>query len=98
LPRDIVVWPSYIDAEKSRRRGRRIAKKKAVPSPKLKEIDDAAKSLGLSPKREEDKAYPREWWQRGGRVLLSKGSYKTKADILEGVAKAIARKRSAQGT
>lgn len=93
MPKELVIWPSYIDSEKTRSMGRKIARNKAVPSPKLKEIAAAAEALGLGPVVEEGKAYPREWWTKGGRVLVTKGSYKTKADVFEAIAEAIARKR-----
>lgn len=94
MARKLVIWPSYIDSEKTRRMGRKIAKNKAVPSPKLREIAAAAEALGLGPVVEGEKAYPREWWTKGGRVLVRRGSYKTKTDILEAIAEVIARKRS----
>lgn len=97
MSRELVVWPSYIDAEKTRRMGRRIAKKKAVSSPKLREVFDAARALGLDPVLEEDKAYPREWWQAKGRVMVSKGEFKTKSKLLEAIAETILKKRSNQG-
>lgn len=91
MPREIVVWPSYIDAEKSRRMGRRISKKKAVPEPSIKEIAEAARELNIEPRVEEEKAYPREWWEAKGRVLIMKSMPKTK--LLENIAEAINKKR-----
>lgn len=92
MPRELVVWPNYIDAEKSRRMGRRIPRKKAVPAPRVKEIVEAALELGLGPRAEEDKAYPREWWGAKGRVLIIKSS--PKGRVLRAIAETIKKRRS----
>ncbi|MCS4541355.1 MAG: signal recognition particle protein Srp19 [Euryarchaeota archaeon] len=67
---ELIIWPVYIDATKSRADGRQISKTKAVPSPKLAEIAKAAEALGLHPKIEREKAYPKEWWEVSGRVII----------------------------
>ncbi|MDW7776943.1 MAG: signal recognition particle subunit SRP19/SEC65 family protein [Methanosarcinales archaeon] len=63
-----------------------IPKKISVTSPELKEIDRAAKELGLNPVVEKDKAYPKYWWEGSGRVLVDKKGGKS------GIARDIARK------
>ncbi len=68
----MVVWPVNIDSSKSRREGRKISRRYAVPSPTLKDISSAAKRLNLNPIIEKDKAYPREWWEVSGRVLVER--------------------------
>jgi signal recognition particle subunit SRP19 len=74
---EVVVWPAYIDSEKSRGDGRKIPAKSAVASPKLTEIQKAAKKLGLKPKTEKDKAYPKTWWKKSGLVRVEKKKAKT---------------------
>lgn len=74
----IAVWPSYVDADKTKRQGRRISKKHAVPSPKLSEIKAAAEKLGLAPETGSEKAYPREWWKAEGVVFVEKTKPKIK--------------------
>ncbi|PHP45413.1 signal recognition particle protein Srp19, partial [Methanosarcinales archaeon ex4572_44] len=41
-----VIWPSYLDATKSRREGRTVPKKYSVRQPSLKELESAARELG----------------------------------------------------
>ncbi len=86
----IVVWPVNIDSLKSRKEGRKTSKKYAVPSPTLKEISNAAKRLNLNPLIEKDKAYPREWWEVSGRVLVDRTG--PKMTLLKKIARAIGRR------
>lgn len=86
-----VIWPANLDAQKSRSKGRKISLKSAVPSPTLGEITEAAAGLGLGPIAEEEKSYPREWWEKSGRVTVEKKIPKTR--ILTEVAAEIKRKR-----
>ncbi|MGB9936852.1 MAG: signal recognition particle subunit SRP19/SEC65 family protein [Methanobacterium sp.] len=67
-----IIWPVYIDSEKTKKEGRRISKNDAVPSPKLREISNAAKKLQLSPEVENDKSYSRSWWENSGRISVDK--------------------------
>ncbi len=67
-----IIWPVYIDSQKSKKEGRRISKEDAVSSPKLREISSAAKKLQLNPDIENNKSYPRSWWESSGRVSVDK--------------------------
>ncbi|MGZ7043721.1 MAG: signal recognition particle protein Srp19 [Methanobacterium sp.] len=67
-----IIWPVYIDSKKTKKEGRRISKKKAVSSPKLREISNAAKKLNLNPEVENNKSYSRSWWESSGRVSVDK--------------------------
>ncbi|HML04843.1 MAG TPA: signal recognition particle protein Srp19 [Methanobacterium sp.] len=67
-----IIWPVYIDSEKTKKDGRRISKKDAVSSPKLREISNAAKKLNLNPEVENNKSYSRSWWESQGRVSVDK--------------------------
>ena len=67
-----IIWPVYIDSKKTKKEGRRISKENAVPSPKLREISNAAKKLNLNPEVENDKSYSRSWWESSGRVSVDK--------------------------
>lgn len=55
----IVIYPPYIDSKKSRKDGRKIPLKHAVPNPSIDEILRACTSLLLDPKIEH-KTYPRD--------------------------------------
>lgn len=74
----IVLWPTYFDADCTRRKGRKVPKKMAVKSPNVEDIASAAKSLGLRVEVEKDKSYPTFWWKKEGRVLIEKKSSKSK--------------------
>ena len=87
----MVVWPVNIDSQKSRKDGRKISGKYAIPSPTLKEISGAAKRLNLNPLIEEDKAYPKEWWEVSGRVQIDKN--RPRSILLKEIAKEIGKER-----
>ena len=72
----IIIWPAYIDSKKTKKEGRRISLKKAVSSPKLREISAAAKKLNLNPEVENNKSYSRSWWESSGRILVDKNMSK----------------------
>lgn len=81
---DAIVWPAYIDAEKTRSEGRRIPEEDAVASPSAREIAQAVQQIGYDPKIEPDKRYPRSWWD-AGRVRV-RGVEESKGDLLRGIA------------
>lgn len=83
----IVIWPAYLDATKPKSRGRKISRAKAVKSPRLSEIVEAARKLGLNPVVEEEKAFPSSWWEFSGRVLVDKKGSKT--ELLRRIAELI---------
>ena len=88
---EAVIWPANIDAEKSKAGGRKISTKKAVPTPTLAEIEAAAKKLGLEPKTEKEKAYPKSWWAKTGLIKVEKT--KPKNQILSEIAREIRKER-----
>lgn len=73
----LVIWPAYIDRNKSRSKGRIISRKTSIKEPTVKEIELAAEKLGLNPEVEADKAYPKSWWESSGRVLIDNTAPKT---------------------
>jgi signal recognition particle subunit SRP19 len=74
-----VVWPAYIDAHKTRKEGRILAKGDCVAAPDIKEMLRAAEELKLSPIYEDEKAYPRLWWEHTGRLLVDVNGAKREA-------------------
>ncbi|XP_027925991.1 signal recognition particle 19 kDa protein-like [Vigna unguiculata] len=69
----IVMYPVYINSKKTMAEGRRIAVAKACENPTCAEIGDCCSYLKLPFAIEIDKAYPRDFMQRGRvRVLLKK--------------------------
>jgi signal recognition particle subunit SRP19 len=68
----IFLWSIYFDSNKSRSAGRRVPKKLAVSSPKLEELQRAAKRLGLQPEIVSEAAHPTAPWLKTGLVVLPK--------------------------
>lgn len=66
-----MLWPVNIDASATRSEGRKISIKDAVRKPRIDEIVEAAKRLGLNPEVEESR-YPRAWWAERRRVIVDK--------------------------
>ncbi|KYK27866.1 hypothetical protein AYK20_01920 [Thermoplasmatales archaeon SG8-52-1] len=73
-----VIWPIYFDNSISRIQGRKVSKKYAVDKPTVESIIKAAKSLGLNPTLEKDRAFPSRHWRKEGRVLVDKKESKRK--------------------
>ncbi len=73
-----LLWPAYFDSNKSRLQGRRVPKKLAVVFPKLEEIQDATRNLGLHSEVVLGVKYPKVPWQETGYILVPKKSSKTK--------------------
>ncbi|XP_077229642.1 signal recognition particle 19 kDa protein-like [Tasmannia lanceolata] len=73
IKRWIVFYPVYINSKKTLAEGRRISTSKACENPTCVEIADSCNFLRLPCAVEIDKAYPRDFMQRGRvRVLLKK--------------------------
>lgn len=86
----VIVYPCYLDSNRSESQGRKIPKSLAVPSPKIDEIFRAAKDLNLDPIIEE-KAHPAWWWEETSRVSVKKVGPKRKILVL--IAEKIAEER-----
>jgi signal recognition particle subunit SRP19 len=93
-PGKIVVWPANIDSKKTRREGRKIPKKLAVESPKLEEIIEAARKLGLNPAAVPHAALPKEWWNKTGYVIVERKG-EGKIQVLKNIAIGINNARKA---
>ena len=79
-----MIYPEYIDSRRSRSEGRKIRKEYCIDNPKIEEIYEAAKLLGLNPEIQRDKKYPRNWFYSKGRVIVDK--VKSKLEILKDIA------------
>jgi signal recognition particle subunit SRP19 len=82
-----IVWPIYMDAHKTRKEGRILAKKDSIGAPGIDEIMRAAKELGLNPTCEDEKMYPKSWWEYKGRVLIDVDD--SKRDAMRQIARRI---------
>ena len=74
----VLLWSIYFDATKTRREGRRVPKRFAVASPKVEELQRAAKKLGLQPETVSDVAHPSSPWLRTGLLVIPKREPKGK--------------------
>lgn len=83
----IVVWPEYFDIKRTRAEGRRVSRALAVQNPTLDKIAAAIRLLGLEFKIEADKAYPKSWYNRSGRILVENTLPKT--ELLRKIAQKI---------
>ena len=87
----ILLWPAYFDSNKTRLQGRRVLKSLAVASPKLEEVQNAAKSIGLQPEAVLDVKYPKSPWRKAGYILIPKKGSKTQ--IIRKIAKELVNMR-----
>ena len=87
----IVVWPAYIDSQKSRKEGRMIPKNIAVELPSAEEILEACQELKLEPVLEPTKRMPFATWEKPGRILIAKRDRKLK--LLREISQSVQRKR-----
>ena len=88
-----IIWPAYFDQTKTRKKGRRVPRNLAVPSPKIDEIEEAARRLGLKPEVAADVGYPKAPWQKAGLVKVEKKT--PKEQIIKNIAKQLTKARSA---
>ncbi|MHA2092106.1 MAG: signal recognition particle subunit SRP19/SEC65 family protein [Candidatus Kariarchaeaceae archaeon] len=66
-----VFYPEYFDANLSRKKGRRVSLDLADPSPHLLKLAKACEKLNLDHQVQKDKAFPSQWWNTSGRLLVS---------------------------
>lgn len=92
----IILWPAYFDSTKTRGDGRRVPKSLAVPSPKILEIKEAVKKMGLSHEVVLDAGYPKTPWLKKGMLLVTKKESKEK--VIRKIGKHLLKIRSATRT
>ncbi|MCL2642387.1 MAG: signal recognition particle protein Srp19 [Candidatus Bathyarchaeota archaeon] len=71
-----IIWPVYFDVSKSKSEGRRVPKNKAVISPKILEIKEAADRLGLQNDINPTAGYPKTPWLKMGMLTVKKNEPK----------------------
>ena len=87
-----IIWPAYFDQAKTRKKGRRVPKNLAVPSPKIAEIKEAAEKLGLNHEINADVGYSKTPWAKTGMLLVEKQG--TKEQVIKKIAKQLLKTRS----
>jgi signal recognition particle subunit SRP19 len=65
-----ILYPCYFNGALSRAEGRRVSKKHALKSPKVQEIERAARTLGISQIVFEPNSHPAHWSRREGRIRV----------------------------
>ena len=95
-PGFLIVWPAHLDSSKTRGQGRRLPVSRAVKQPSLKEVWQAAMSLGYSPESKEKAALSGSPWEKTGYVTIKKTGQRS--IVLKGMAGEIvkARQKAAQ--
>ncbi len=73
----LVIWPAYLDIEKSWSEGRRVSKLLALRGVKAEEIFRAAEDLSLNPSMDQNSAHSKTPWLRNGVILVNKTKKKT---------------------
>lgn len=94
IPGKIVVWPVSLDSTKSRIEGRKIAKALAIQTPRLEEINEAAKRLSFDLEMTPGKSRPSSWWDKGGYAIITKKG--TKTSVLRALASEIRKARTSK--
>lgn len=89
-----IIWPAYFDLTKTRAKGRRVPKSLAVQSPKISEVEEAARRLGFKPELRPDVAYPKTPWSKNGMILVEKRH--PKEEIINRIAGLLPKIRSEQ--
>lgn len=94
--KDVMIWPIYLDEGKSLNEGRKISKEHAISEPRIKEIVKATQKLRYKYYAEEDKAYPGEWYNKSGRIIIT--SDDSKKEILINLSNTIKQMRETKQT
>ena len=73
-PGHAVIWPFDLDSTKSRGQGRKLPVARAIKQPNLREIVQAATTLGYAPEPTEKSAMPSLHWEKVGYVTVRKAA------------------------
>lgn len=68
----VIIWPVYFDQSKTRKDGRRVAKRLAVSHPKIDEVIIAVRKLDLRHEFTPEVGYPKTPWLKRGMILVEK--------------------------
>lgn len=84
-----IIYPSYMDADKTVKLGRRLAKEKAVPKPTVSDISLALQALNVRHVLQPYKGYSRDpttLWENPGRVVVDMAHHDSKAALMAEIA------------
>ncbi len=79
----IIIYPAYFNPKYSRKEGRRIPKKLSFEA-KIDTIAKALKDLGYKFEIEENKRFPRFWYEEKGRIIVE--SDERKGELIKKIA------------
>ena len=85
-----VIWPAYLDADRTRGEGRRVPTSLAVEEPTVDEIALAVGQVGYDTTIERNVSYPRDPHDPSGRVLVKNADDESKNDLLQATAAYVA--------
>lgn len=69
------IYPAYLNSRSTVQGGRRVPKEQAVENPTCEEISEVLTYLKLTHLIQPDKAYPRDWTQKGRVKVLLKDEH-----------------------
>ncbi len=87
--KELIIWSSYIDCNKSRAEGRKIPKELCINNPKLRDISEALKKMGYNTEIVKNKCYPREWWENVGYVKVKVDDDVHKLELIKKICKSL---------
>ena len=90
----MIIWPSNLDSAKTRRTGRKLPKGQSVQSPRLEELNEAAKALAIEHEIVGGKSRPPSWWEKGGYLIVTKST--PKSETLRSLASEVRKLRSSR--
>ena len=81
------IFPEYLDKTLTRKEGRRLYLDLTLENPTITEIRLAAEKLEYNYEVQKYSAYPRQWWEKKGLILIEKK--KPKLQTLKDLSKEI---------
>ncbi len=88
-----IIYPEYFDKELTRSEGRRVPVSLAIKSPTVDDINRTLSYYNIPNRVETHKHYPSTWYERRGRVLLTKQNI-TKQSFLKKLSEKMKERRS----
>ncbi|NIQ06306.1 MAG: hypothetical protein GWO20_11455 [Candidatus Korarchaeota archaeon] len=88
--RAYLIYPEYFDKNLPRSKGRKVPLSKCVKNPKLRELELAAKKLGLSVQVQKRNHHPANWFRQRGRLFIPNARVSaTKRTVIKKIAKVL---------
>ncbi len=88
----IILYPEYFDSKLTRGKGRRVPLNISVPAPNIEELALISKRLGYEFEMDTESAYPNNWWNKRGRILIAKDDL-NKNEVIKAVATILSKAR-----